>query len=281
MANKFSVEIKMTINLLSSSPFRFDIQECLRSGFYISGTTGTGKSHLAMYCADLLMENGVNVIVFDPSEDWEVNSNISEVIRVEKLPLTLNLNINRSIVFDTKILTILQAQKFIEEFNRLIFEKQVSITREKRKPFIIILEEGQIVFPEGCLRAKRFQNSVRLLSVSRNFRIRVGVVTPFAAALDKGALRYMRQRYFGATDEKNDLEYIGSFVGKEVAETLRYLKAGEFMYYFPANNILEKITFDFHNRTVPSKRNGYDSAFTVEENHEENNVMEGENGWGK
>ena len=258
-------------------PFSFDVQEALRSGFYVSGTTGCGKSHVAMHAADMLMKEGVRVIVIDPSEDWEENSNISNIIRIQKLPISLSLNINTSLILDTKTLTILEEQKFVEEFCRLIFEKQVSTPREKRKYFVIVFEEGQTKLPEGCLRARKFQNTVRLLSVSRNYKIRMGAITPFAASLDKAVLKYMRQRYFGATDEKNDINYIAEFIGKEDAQNLKYFKAGEFLYYYPLKRIQEKIYSDFHKRTV--KLNGNYLSVKVEEPgdlEEEVELQEGE-----
>jgi len=54
--------------------------------------------------------------------------------------------------------------------------------------------------------------------------------------IDKNAMRYMKQRYFGSTDEPNDVEYIQRFFPKknreDVSITLGTLQAGEFIYKF-------------------------------------------------
>ena len=47
----------------------FDADEAMKSGVYISGTTGTGKSDIAMYQAEELMKEGIIIIVFDPTQD--------------------------------------------------------------------------------------------------------------------------------------------------------------------------------------------------------------------
>ncbi len=44
-------------------------------------------------------------------------------------------------------------------------------------------------------------------------------------------MKYMTQRYFGYTDELNDVEYLRGFVGKKWSEKLKTLKSGEFLYY--------------------------------------------------
>jgi L-lactate utilization protein LutC len=73
-----------------------------------------------------------------------------------------------------------------------------------------------------------------LMSEGRNYGVRFMAITQFFASIDKMSMRYMRQRYFGSTNEPRDVEYVEQFFPKSkrqiVAESLRSLKAGEFIY---------------------------------------------------
>ncbi len=54
----------------------------------------------------------------------------------------------------------------------------------------------------------------------------------YASMIDKDVMKYMRQRYFGYTDEPNDLDYVTGFLGRQHANELAELKAGQFLYKF-------------------------------------------------
>jgi len=58
-------------NLENSDDLKFDFEETMKSGVLVSGTTGTGKSDLGMYLADRLMKEGIIIVVFDSSQDWQ------------------------------------------------------------------------------------------------------------------------------------------------------------------------------------------------------------------
>lgn len=92
-----------------------------------------------------------------------------------------------------------------------------------------------------------------VVTEGRGYNIRFGCITQFASMLDKNALRYMRQRFFGATDELNDVNYIEGFIGDK-AEELKTLKAGQFIYSHPAKNILRKIQIKPHVQIVKPQR---------------------------
>jgi hypothetical protein len=210
--------------------FKVDIAEAMKSGIFVSGTTGTGKSDIGMYIAEQLMRKGVIVVVFDPSQDWQ---NRSSIPQVQSLTLPYIPAIPQSsIVFDISRLSVLDRQRLIESFSALLYQHQAS--EQNRKEFFVFFEESSSYFKEGFMRAKRFANTSMLLSEGRNYSVRFGLITQFSALIDKTAMRYMRQRYFGFTCEPRDIEYIVRFFPKskkqEIAETLRTLKSGEFVY---------------------------------------------------
>jgi hypothetical protein len=51
-------------------PLECDIEEAMKTGIYISGTTGTGKSDIGMYITEMMMSNSIIVFVVDGSQDW-------------------------------------------------------------------------------------------------------------------------------------------------------------------------------------------------------------------
>ncbi len=231
-------------SLLSEKPFRFDVQESLKTGLYVSGTTGCGKSDVAMYCADELRKQGVTLFVFDPSQDWSKRYPIKTIYTFKNPNGISHLDQVKlqDGIFDTSTLTVLQYQELADKFCWLLFKYQAELAEEDRKQFFIIFEEAQILLPQGSLMAKRLQNVVRLLTIGRNYKVRMGVITQFASMVDKNSMRFMSQKWFGWTDEYNDVRRIGTMLGDEEAENLKYYKSGEFTYYFPRNFIQEKIS---------------------------------------
>jgi hypothetical protein len=215
---------------MESSEFQFDVQEVMKSGVVISGTTGTGKSDIAMYLVDQLMKEGILAIVFDSSQDWRKRSSIPRyetlmIPHIDKIP-------EDSITFDISQLSVQARQNLIESFSETLYRHQAM--NPSRKQFFLVFEEGSSYFREGFMRGKRFSNTAMLMSEGRNYGVRFMIITQFFASIDKMSMRYMRQRYFGSTNEPNDVEYITKFFPRErkqeIGKTLRSLDAGSFLY---------------------------------------------------
>jgi hypothetical protein len=210
----------------NSDDLKFDLEEAMKSGVLISGTTGTGKSDVAMYLTDRLMHEDIIVIVFDSSQDWQNRSSIPHyqtltIPRIDKIP-------ERSAIFDISRLSVQGRQNLIESFSETLYRCQSM--NPSRKQYFLVFEEGSSYFREGFMRGKRFSNTAMLMSEGRNYGVRFMVITQFFASIDKMSMRYMRQRYFGYTDELNDVSYIKAFLGDQALK-LRDLNAGEFVYY--------------------------------------------------
>ena len=256
------------MDLLSVSEFQFDTEEALKTGFYTSGTPGCGKSDVAMYCIDALRKaeaiplsnsnrvisgEDIHCIIFDPSQDWMERYPASHVttFNIGSVRSYIEgIHLNGVEIIDCSNLTILQIQELAELFCRLLYKAQSEIPKDKRKFYFIVFEEAQTEFPQGSMRAKKFQNVYRILAQGRNYNIRVGMITQFAATLDKDAMKYARQRYFGWTSELNDVKYVSHFIGEEEAKALKHFKSGEFIYSFPSENILQKIHIDPYQHNV-------------------------------
>ena len=202
----------------------FDAKEAMKSGTFICGMTGSGKSDLAMRFAEGMMQQGILVCVFDPSQAWQKQSNIPKVATIQNadsiwLP-------KESTIFDISMLTILDQQIFVEAFcKKLFMHRAISVIDP---PTWLVFEEAHLYIPQGALRAKAFQEAVRVLSVGRNYNIKFCLVTPFASQVDKYAIKLCGQRYFGYTCETNDIKYLKGFLDERIEE-VKQLQAGEFL----------------------------------------------------
>jgi len=228
-----------------------NLQEALRSGFYVTGTTGTGKSDIAMYAADKLMKHNVVVVVFDSTQDWIERSSIPYY---QTLRSTSIVEIpKQSMIFDICKLYPQQRQRFVERFCGLLYQYQADKPKHLRKQYFLIFEEAQTYLWQNSLRSEKARNTTMMLTEGRNYAVRFGCVVQFSSMIDKNAMRYMKQRYLGWTNEKNDVEYLRSFIGNKVGE-LKKLKAGEFMYSNPSENTLKKIAIQpFSTEKKPRK----------------------------
>jgi len=235
------MERKAGVELLSECktlfPIPLDVKEALKSGLYCCGTTGSGKSDIGMYAADRLMQEGVIVVVFDPTQDWMKRSTLDKVYYPNIHDWEWRGYFGKeNIVFDMSQQTIEEHQKFVEWFCKTIMKVQAELPEALRKHYFLIFEEAHTYFPQGCMTAKRYQNTVKMMTQGRNFKVRFMCITQFSSMIDKKAMRYMKQRYFGATDEPNDVEYVTKFFPKKLREfmavELQHLLAGKFIYKY-------------------------------------------------
>lgn len=235
---------------LKAQHFMVDIQELLRSGFYVTGTTGTGKSDIGMYAAEKLIQHGVIVIVFDSTQDWQSRSNIPYYITIKRHE-PLDMILDRSIIYDIHKLFPSERQQLVERFCGVLYMHQASKPKHLRKQYFVIFEDSQTYLWQNSLRSRKAQNTAMLLTEGRNYKVRFGCIVQFSSMVDKNAMRYMKQRFLGWTNERNDIEYLRSFIGDKVNE-LKTLKAGEFVYSHPSQNTLEKIEIEaFESVTKP------------------------------
>jgi DNA helicase HerA-like ATPase len=210
--------------------FPFDVKEALRSGMYIGGTSGSGKTNLAYQLVDKLMQEGITCLVFDPSQAWQTKSSVPNYISIESLGQSLSFDPGKSIIFDISKLYVGEQRQVVSDICKALFDYQVNLPEDKRQWYFVFFEEAQIYLQQGAMRSKAYAEVMRLVTVGRNFKIRYGLLTQFPSSVDKLPVKMSKQRYFGYTDEKNDKDYIQSFLGKELTEELKTLKIGEFYY---------------------------------------------------
>jgi hypothetical protein len=226
MRDQYRSQIESKDYMENLEDFQFNVFEALQNGIYTVGSRGCGKSDLNMYVAQKLMKDGVIVLVFDPSMDWLKRSSILKYVSVKPyMAITIP---NESMIYDLSLLTLSQQREFVERFNRALVEYQISNVKEQW--YFNIYEEAHTYFYQGSMRSKAMQYTVRALTQGRNFRISMALVTQFSSMVDKDTMKFMVQRFFGVSNEPNDVEYLKGFLGKNVEE-LKSLDNGEFLYF--------------------------------------------------
>jgi hypothetical protein len=224
----------------------FDVDLALKSGFFISGTSGAGKTNLAFTLVDELMKAGVVCFVFDPTLAWINGSSVpcyivpkfetKEVFHSRKIQrfqvFNCKMNPKLSTIFDLSLLYVHQQKMLVEQIIGGLFRKQIE-NRENASPMMFIIEEAHLAFPNGVLRGGRksqYEESIRALTIGRNFGpSRFGLLTQFPAGMDKLPIKLAEFRAYGATSETNDVHYIASIIGWKWARKLEKLKVGEFI----------------------------------------------------
>ena len=224
--------------LLSEDEIPFSEAEALRSGTFISGMPGYGKTNLAKLLVRRLLKIDVRIFVFDPSDAWVEEGPIKRIQEISKSILDIPIP-KMSTVFDIKLLIDREQQEFVENFSRRLFHEHIFTKKRDRVPTICLFEEAQIYLPEGIFRAKRAAEIKRLTTLGRNFALRVFIVTQFAANVDKTPVKACGQKYLGYTDEPNDWHYLSGWVKakrkSEKGDMLASLEIGEFFYRFKRN----------------------------------------------
>lgn len=208
---------------------------------------GVGKSDVAMKIVDKLNDDGVICIAFDSSLDWLKRSSISQYLTVKPnsdLPIP-----EQNMIFDLSMLTPMEQQKTVENFNKKLFEFQVLNNSKKR--YGLFYEESQNYFPLNALRSKRCQNSMRLLTVGRNFGISVCAISQFTATVDKELLKNSGQIFIGMTSELNAVSYWQNGILGVKAKQLKALENGEFLYY--CRNKISKIAIEPYDNSTEKK----------------------------
>jgi len=179
------------------------MRSLLKTGAFISGSKGSGKTTLAMSLADSLMREGCILKVFDISGKWRTKSSIPNLYIPINSTLP-NIPLYTSITFDLTLLTPRDMRNFITRVLRHDFERQVRST--ERKWIVYVFEECQLLIPQGKLRSNVAQEVLRILTVGRNYNISYIAITQRPATVDTTVLELTDVQFFGKCTGQNDLK---------------------------------------------------------------------------
>ena len=208
----------------------FDVKLAVDSGFYVSGTSQSGKTNLAKLIVQRLIDNGIACYVMDASKAWMHDTPIRNVLLVNERETRYDWE--ESTTFDISGLAARKKVLFVNQFCHDLYKMHVDGYAMKE---FIIFEEAQLYIPSGSLRLAIRRSSpcesvLDVVTVGANYGLRFGLITQFPALVDKPPVKITQQRYFGWTWERNDVAYIKAFLGKEWAVKLQSLQKGEFIY---------------------------------------------------
>ena len=208
----------------------FDVKLAVDSGFYVSGTSQSGKTNLAKLIVQRLIDNRIACYVMDASKAWTHDTPISNVVNVSERERRFEWRGNT--VFDISALNTRHKVLFVNQFCHDLYKMHVDGYAMKE---FIIFEEAQLYIPSGSLRLAIRRSSpcesvLDVVTVGANYGLRFGIITQFPALVDKPPIKITQQRYFGWTWERNDVAYIKAFLGKDWSVKLQSLQKGEFVY---------------------------------------------------
>jgi len=215
-----------------SGQLPFDVSQALDTGFFVSGTSQTGKTTLAKTLAKRLIDAGVVVYAIDPSRAWLHDTPINQVIEIVEMRGQAGPWYG-STVFDVSTLNVRDQIAFADTLCKSLIEHHLS--GETRYNEFLIFEESQNYLPQGGLRlatrrSNPLENVFKLVTIGANFGLRFGIVTQFSALIDKSVVKIVQQKYCGSTFEPNDIKYLKGFLGKAWSEKLSALQRGQFVY---------------------------------------------------
>jgi DNA helicase HerA-like ATPase len=231
--------IKMT-----TSTIPFNLAEAKDTGFFIAGTTQTGKTTLAKHIVQQIIDSGTTVYVLDVSKAWLKDTPISNAQEYREGCNDIEITPTVPTVLDISDLGYKSRIKFVNAFTKMVYgwhRRQ----GHKKAPFgFIFYEESHIYFPNGCYRSpERYAPCIDLVTVGANYNLRYGFITQCPALVDKTLVKITQQRYFGRTTEPNDLNYVKQFIGKQWIkednpERIQRFNKGQFLYCY---NEIQKI----------------------------------------
>jgi hypothetical protein len=243
----------------------FNLESALRTGITLVGTRQCGKTTLANYFTDLLIEKGILVYVIDPTRAWMTRRHDLHVLSIPQ-PTRYSDQLSwefENTLFDVSRLSTFDQQSFCELFCKTMLGTVIDLQDNgTHTPQIWVwFEEAHTPMPLWAFSGKRLPETGRLITQGANFGISFGLITQFAAMVAKLPVKATQQRYFGLTSEPNDIKYLRSFIGKEWSEQLRGLDVGEFIYN--AGNTIkrfqhkpqqEEMVYQYSNRKTESLR---------------------------
>jgi len=191
-------------------------------------------------------------------EEWWRSRSLKEI---DSIP------INQNITYDISRLYPTTQKQFISRILNKDFKFICNNMDKVNWWTIFLLEECQMVIPSGSLRANYAQTTFRMVSVGRNFKQRMILLSQRPSDVSTKALSRVGILYIGQHYESNDIKKISNFFNndikkisnffnrsqKETYEMLSNLKIGQFMFLNPYEKILKKISTPLFETNITPK----------------------------
>jgi hypothetical protein len=211
----------------------FNVKEAMSSGVFVCGCRQvSGKTNLAKNLVQALIDSSVLVYILDPSRAWSTNSPIMRTAKFTGNE-SVSVDLSRSVVLDLAELGYNARADITNQVCKALLD--LHLKSGFTQPTVLVFEECQATLYNGALRSPAKNGSVAdYILIGGNFGCSFVAVTQFSSQVDKQLVKAAGQRFFGRTDEANDLKYLRNFFEndkrKELEQQLRTLNLGEFLY---------------------------------------------------
>lgn len=213
------------------------IKKTLRAGQLLTvGSKQTGKTTANMWLLKTLMEmhktNEVKTIIFDTVLNFRYNFNAVPYIDHSKLRY---LPIVRDLIIDLPYTDIQRTRNAIGEILKEDFVKKHQLKKKfgGRVPFtsLFLLEEIQNIFGTYSLNGKAGHFFLKVFSECMNYRIAIWGITQRCSDVSTKVLERSEAYLIGKLTGDNDLKKISRVTTKQVAEKVKSLTRGEFIFW--------------------------------------------------
>ena len=206
----------------------------------IFARSGHGKSMLARYHCEKLLESGFQIAVFEPISEWDtLREEFSNVVVAggsdPDVPLSSRavdlLREGASIIFNMQEAKLSEVRAIAKK----ILERIYSTWKSMKRPLVIVFEEAQIYAPQRLSRhAMPLLDTVDLIAkTGRKIGISYMLISQRPASVSKDIVSQSNVIYAGAVSDPRDAKALRDYIstlGFRIQEsTLSNLSTGEFI----------------------------------------------------
>lgn len=219
-------------------------------GLMFISTNGSGKSNAGMWIARRIMDNPKHesheykMTIFDTVYNWRYN--FDKIPFVDSRSMRL-IPIVQDLIVDISDLDPIDTRNnissiLIEDYLR---KQELKIAMAGKLPFInfYVIEEMQNVFGTYALGQKTGRFNLKLFSEGRNFGMCFIGLGQRIADISPKVIERRRYYLLGRANGDNDLQKIARMFNPMVAEHLKALQMGSFIFFDKETNTLDEIGF--------------------------------------
>jgi Helicase HerA, central domain len=218
----------------SDFPIHVGVEDIVTHNTAILGVTGSGKSYLAFFIVEGLMETGIRVLILDPSRQhftFLKSHNPTPITELTGLEAWLNSSSLLGIYqfADAKSSFPAKTAEFINKIFEIMTQKVVLKPGETVPAHLcIVLEEAHSLIPEWNQVITQsdkdhVNRSSRILLQGRKFGIGVLVITQRTANVVKTILNQCNTIFALQCFDQTGLEFLQNYMGESYARSLSVL----------------------------------------------------------
>ncbi|RLG41747.1 MAG: hypothetical protein DRN78_03955 [Thermoproteota archaeon] len=210
------------------------INDILQTGLIVTATKGHGKSNAVMHLARLFRQKeNVHLKIFDTCLNWRFKFDSIPYIEseniIQAIPEVKDILID--VPYSDTMLTYLAITQII--MSEYEVKKEIKKALEGQNPYwnVYIIEEIQNIIGRNSFRGEGGRFWLKFVSEGRNFGMSYIGITQRLADVDTRIVERCKGYLIGQLIGDNDVKKIRRVCGEQIAELVKTLKVGEFIYY--------------------------------------------------